>query len=391
MKIKISERGSRVELSPVEEATKIAIKHGVINLASGSPDPRVVPVNELKSIAVKVLDERGFNALTYPNAGGQNELKIEIKKYMSDFSIRIRDDEDVVITSGAQHAFRLIADLLVEKNDVVIVENPTFYETLAPFRFHGASVIGVSLDDEGLDIDELRNFLSSNKINCGILYVIPTCHNPTGITMSIERRKELMEVISQYDLLVIEDDPYRPIAADAPPPLKKFDDEGRVLYVGSFSKVLAPGLRIGWIYGSKSILDRLMLLEQLDFAVSTLTQYIVVEALRSGLISKLIPKLTNHYKSKMRIMYESLENYMPSNVSWTNSANGFFLLVKVIGVDMEGLLPKAIDRGVVYVPARRFFINGRHSDTARLSISLSNEEDIKKGIKVLSSLIKDVH
>ncbi|MGC8949052.1 MAG: PLP-dependent aminotransferase family protein [Thermoprotei archaeon] len=391
MKIKISERGSRVELSPVEEATKIAIKSGVINLASGSPDPRVVPVNELKSIAIKVLEERGVSALAYPNAGGQDELKTEIKKYMDSFGISIEDDEDVVVTSGAQHAFKLIADLLVEKNSIVIVENPTFYETLAPFKFHGASVIGVSLDNEGLNIDELRGFLGSSKINGGILYVIPTCHNPTGITMSIERRKELIEIASQYDLLVIEDDPYRPIAVDTPPPLKKFDQEGRVLYVGSFSKILAPGLRIGWIYGSKLILDKLALLEQLDFAVSTFTQYVVVEALRSGLISRLIPKLTNHYKSKMHIMYESLENYMPSNVKWINSARGFFLLVRVTGVDMEGLLTKAIDHGVVYVPARRFFTNGKHSDAIRLSVSLSNEENIKKGVWLLSSLIKSVH
>lgn len=390
MRIKISERGSRVELSPVEEATKIAIKSGVVNLASGSPDPRVVPINELKDIVNKVLNEREFSALTYPNAGGQDELKAEIKKYMSNFGIKIKDEEEVIVTGGAQHAFKLIADLLIDPGSIVIVENPTFYETLAPFRFHNASIFGISLDNEGLNINELKRFLDNNKINGGILYVIPTCHNPTGITMSIERRKELIEIASQYDLLIIEDDPYRPIAADAPPPIKKFDYEGRVLYVGSFSKVLAPGLRVGWIYGPKLILDRLMLLEQLDFAISTFTQYIVAEALQSGLINKLIPTLTNHYKSKMRVLYEALKDYMPNNVSWTNSASGFFLLVKVSGINMEELLPKAINHGVVYVPARRFFINGRNFDNIRLSASLSSEEDIRKGIKMLSSIIKNV-
>lgn len=377
------DRAFRVELSPVEEATKIVIRNNVINLASGSPDPRVVPIAELKDIAAKVLEERGFGALSYPNAGGQDELKFEIKRYMSNFGIKIRDDEDVIITGGAQHALRMIADAFVDSNVRVLVENPTFYETLAPFKFHNASVVGVSLDNDGLNTGELKKLVVKNDI----LYIIPTCHNPTGFTMNLERRRELIEIASDYDLLVIEDDPYRPIAGDAPPPLKSFDDDGRVLYVGSFSKVLAPGLRVGWVYGPKSIINRLALIEQLDFAISTFTQYIVLEALRSGLVSRLVPRLTEYYKFKMRVIQDALSSYMPSNVEWTRPKYGFFLLVRVRGVDMELLLPKAIERGVVYVPARRFYVSGDHFDTARLSISVSREEDIRIGVRVLASLI----
>lgn len=377
------DRAFRVELSPVEEATKIVIKNNVVNLASGSPDPRVVPIAELKDIATKVLEERGFGALSYPNAGGQEELKSEIKKYMSNFGIKVRNDEDVIITGGAQHALKMIADAFIDSNVHVLVENPTFYETLAPFKFHNASVIGVSLDANGLNMDELKKLVIKNAI----LYIIPTCHNPTGFTMDLERRKQLIDIASDHDLLVIEDDPYRPIAGDAPPPLKSFDSDGRVLYVGSFSKVLAPGLRVGWVYGPRPIINRLALIEQLDFAISTFTQYVVLEALRSGLVNRLVPKLTEHYKFKMRVIQDALSSYMPSNVEWTKPKYGFFLLIKVRGMNMELLLPKAIERGVVYVPARRFYVSGDHFDTARLSVSMSKEEDIRTGVKILASLI----
>jgi DNA-binding transcriptional MocR family regulator len=383
MNFQMSDRAFRVELSPVEEATKIVIKNNVINLASGSPDPRIVPIVELRDIAARVLEERGFSALSYPNAGGQDELKSEIKKYMHNFGIKIRDEEDVIITSGAQHALKMIADAFIDSNKYVFVENPTFYETLAPFKFHNASIVGVSLDTDGLNVSELEKIVMHNAI----LYVIPTCHNPTGFTMDLEKRKQLMDIAFDNDLLIIEDDPYRPIADGTPPPLKSFDNDGRVLYVGSFSKVLAPGLRVGWVYGPKSIINRLALIEQLDFAISTFTQYIVLEALRSGLVSRLVPKLTNYYKFKMSVIQDALSSYMPSNVEWTKPKYGFFLLIRVKGMNMESLLLKAVERGVVYVPARKFYVSGDHFDTARLSISVSKEEDIRTGVRILASLI----
>ncbi len=387
MSVQMVNRAFRVELSPVEEATKIIIKNDVINLASGGPDSRVIPISELKDIAIKVLEERNVHALSYPNAGGQDELKSEIKKYMRSFGIRISEDEDVIITSGAQHALKMLSDAFIDSGTRVLVENPTFYETLAPFKFHNASITGIPIYDDGVDIDELKKLISNDTI----LYVIPTCHNPTGFMMSIEKRKQLIDLVSNYNVLIIEDDPYRPIAGDAPPPLKAFDDSGKVLYVGSFSKILAPGLRVGWIYGPKSIINRLALIEQLDFAISTFTQYIVLEALRSGLVNKLIPKLTNHYKTKMQIMLNALSDYMPNNVEWTKPKYGFFLLIRVKDMNMEALLPKAIEHGVIYVPARKFYVNGEHFDTARLSISAPKEDEIRVGIKRLASFISSYH
>lgn len=387
MKNKIAKRMLKIELSPVEEASRLAYRSNVINLASGNPDPRVIPAKELREIIDKVLRERGVDPFMYPEAGGQEDLKSEIRNYMKSLNISLKGDEEIVITSGAQHALRMIADTFIESKTQMFVENPTFYEALMPFKMHSASITGINIDEKGLKVDELEYHLThKGKTSC-LIYLIPTCQNPTGTIMSLDRRKWILEIASKYDLLIIEDDPYRPIAIDTPPPIKKFDNEGRVLYVGSFSKILAPGLRVGWVCGPKFIIEKLTLLEQLDFAISTLMQYTVLEALRSGLVSKLMKKLTNHYKFKMKVMNEALEEFMPNNVKWIKASHGFFLLAQVKGKDMEKLLPKAIKNGVIYVPARKFYINKGDPGAVRLSITSPKENEIKNGIKRLASVL----
>jgi DNA-binding transcriptional MocR family regulator len=205
--------------------------------------------------------------------------------------------------------------------------------------------------------------------------------------MSIERRKHVLEIASTYDLIILEDDPYRPIASNIPPPLKSLDSEGRVIYVGSLSKVFAPGLRIGWIASSSELAYRIALLEQLDFATSTFTQYIALEAFKSGFIYNYMLKLAEHYERKMNTMLKALSDFMPYNVEWTKPRCGFFLMLTAQGFDAELSLTEAIRSGVIYVPTRKFYVSDEQRDTLRLSITQPTVEEIVKGVEILSHII----
>lgn len=387
MGFRVTSKALKVELSPVEEVSRIAKQVKVINFASGSPDLRLIPVFEVVNLVRSVVAEWGARSLTYPGMGGLEDLKAEIRRFAERIGVSVGGD-DVVVTCGAQHAFRILSDILVDYNVTVFCENPTFYETLTPLRINAKRIVGVPLDSNGVVTYELEKLLKSYRSEYNILYLVPTCHNPTGITMSVERRKHVLELASTYDLTVLEDDPYRPITTNIPPPLKSLDREGRVVYIGSLSKVFAPGLRIGWVATSKELAYRVALFEQLDFATSTFTQYIALEALKSGFIYNYMLKLANHYRGKMEVMLKVLSDFMPYNVEWTKPCGGFFLMLKAQGFDAESSLAEAIRSGVIYVPTRKFYVSEERRDTLRLSITQPTDEEIARGVEILSQLIR---
>lgn len=387
MGFKITSRALIVELSPVEEISRIAKQVKVINFASGNPDFQLIPVSEVVEFVRSVATKWGAKSLMYPGMGGIEDLKIEIREFAERIGVNIGSD-DIVVTCGAQHAFKILSDVLVDHNVTIFCENPTFYETLIPLRINAKRVIGIPLDSSGIVTYELEKLLKIYKSEYNILYLIPTCHNPTGITMSIERRKHVLELASKYDLTILEDDPYRPITTNIPPPLKSLDREGRVIYIGSLSKVFAPGLRIGWITASKDLAYRIALFEQLDFATSTFTQYIALEALRSGFIYNYMLKLADHYRGKMEAMLKVLSDFMPCNVEWTKPCGGFFLMLTAQGFDAELSLAEAIRNGVIYVPTRKFYVSDERRETLRLSITQPTVEEMIKGVEILSHIIK---
>jgi len=386
LKFRVADRALMVELSPVEEVSRIARQARVINFASGNPDLKLIPVHDVVGLVESAVAKWGVKPLTYPGMGGIDDLKAEIKRFAGRIGVDV-DGDDIVVTSGAQHAFRILSDVLVDHDVTIFCENPTFYETLTPLRINAKRVVGVPIDSNGIVTYELEKLLKSFKSKYNILYLIPTCHNPTGITMSIERRKHVLEIASTYDLIILEDDPYRPIASNIPPPLKSLDSEGRVIYVGSLSKVFAPGLRIGWIASSSELAYRIALLEQLDFATSTFTQYIALEAFKSGFIYNYMLKLADHYERKMNTMLKALSDFMPYNVEWTKPRGGFFLMLTAHGFDAELSLTEAIRSGVIYVPTRKFYVSDEQRDTLRLSITQPTVEEIVKGVEILSRII----
>ncbi|BFH72733.1 PLP-dependent aminotransferase family protein [Sulfurisphaera javensis] len=372
----VSRIGKEVELSPVELASQTA-KKVEINLASGTPDPKVMPIKEIKEAYNEVIEEYGSKVLFYPGAGGQEELINEIKNYLPLLGLSEGKDK-IIVTSGAQHAIELLSKYFLE-NDTIAVENPTFIETFMAMKLRSNVVLPISLDSNGIVVDELENLLKI--INIKFLYVIPNCHNPAGVNLCEERRKRLVELAELHDFYILEDDPYRPIAGDVPKPIKYFDKFGRVIYISSFSKIIAPGLRVGFILANEEIAEKISLIEQLDFSTSTINQYVVSRLLRKGIVKERMNYLYNHYSNKMKILIESLQDV--GFTDFNKPSCGFFLLLD-LKKDSWKVFLEAVKMGLSFVPAKPFFLRG--GDTmARLSISVASEEDIKKGVRILKS------
>ncbi|BDC19563.1 PLP-dependent aminotransferase family protein [Acidianus sp. HS-5] len=374
----VSRIGKEIEISPVELASQLA-KKARINLASGSPDPRVIPINEIKEAYSEVLED--VKSLFYPGAGGQEELKKEIEEHYLQFLGLNKGNDEIVVTSGAQHAMELLGKYFLE-NDVTAVENPTFIETFNTIKLRSSVVLPIGLDNKGIKVEELEEFLKIIKIK--LLYVIPNCHNPAGVNLDEERRKYLAELAETYDFYILEDDPYRPIAGCVPKPIKYFDKSGRVIYISSFSKILAPGLRIGFILANKEIAEKISLLEQLDFSTSTVNQYVVSRLIRKGTVTRRMKELYEYYSKKMKILKDSLLD--KGLTKFNDPKCGFFLLLD-IEKDSWKVFNNAITLGLSFVPAKPFFLRG--GDTmARLSITMSTDEEIKEGVNILKRAIQ---
>jgi DNA-binding transcriptional MocR family regulator len=371
----------RVEWSPVELASRLSRRGIRFNFASGSPDPGLVPLSRIREAVEHVLSEYGTGALAYPGAGGFKGLRVEVARYLRDYLGVSADWRDVVISSGAQHAIKLLAQLLVRRGVRVYVEDPTFYETLAPFRFQGGRVVGIRVTNNGMDIGQLAKAVDEG----GVVYTIPSCHNPTGVSMSEESRRELVKLAEERELVVVEDDPYTILSSNVLRPLRALSSS--VIYVGTFSKLLGPGFRVGFVVAPGWLRGSLERLEQHDFSTSTLTQLVVYELLRMGVISEVLDKARSTYKSKLSRLIEALNNYMPGSLQF-NPSCGFYALVR-LGVNAERLLRTAVKFGLTYVPASRFFIGKGPVDSARLSIGVIKAEDIEDGVKLLSRLVKD--
>jgi len=370
----VSHIGREIEISPVELASQMA-KKVEIDLASGNPDPSVMPLKEIKEAYQEVIEEYGSKALTYPGAGGQEALVKEIENSYLPL-LDLPKNGKVVITSGAQHAMELLSKYFLE-DDTIAVENPTFIETFTPLKLRSNVVLPISVDSKGINVEELETMLKIAKIK--LLYVIPNCHNPAGVTLCEERRKRLVELAEKYDFYILEDDPYRPIAGETPKPIKYFDKSGRVIYISSFSKIIAPGLRIGFILANEEVAEKISLLEQMDFSTSTINQYVVLKLLKKGVVKDRMRYLYSHYSNKMKVLIDSLED--EGFKDFNKPSCGFFLLLD-LKKDSWKVFYEAVKRGLSFVPAKPFFLRGGET-MARLSISVSPEEKIKKGVKIL--------
>ncbi|MGD6779937.1 PLP-dependent aminotransferase family protein [Sutcliffiella horikoshii] len=368
-----------------------SVPANAIRLHSGYPAPHLVPSKELKEAVAQLLEEENDLPLHYIGSPRIDKLKEWVRLRQEVRGMAAKNDE-LLITAGACQAIDLIARIFLDKNAVVIVESPTYMEALEIFQNYTEQIITVSIDKDGLQTEQLAELLAERKQKGltmpSFLYTIPTFHNPTGTTMTEERRGQVLNLAEEYDFLVLEDDAYGELGfINNPKTLKSFDTKDRVLYVGSLSKVVAPGMRIGWVHATERFIQALFWFKKdLEHPFSQATMATLLEntdfSTRLGTLSK-------SYQKKCQVMLAALQKYLPENVSWFVPKGGYFVWVKIPGVDTEKLLSKATEAGVSFLPGKYFFLDQTEGEEyLRLSFSYESEKNIEKGIQVLGDVVQ---
>ncbi|MCP2035615.1 2-aminoadipate transaminase [Planomicrobium sp. HSC-17F08] len=363
---------------------------GCIRLNSGYPEPVLVPSKEIKEAVGRLLDEEQDLPLHYIGSPRIPELRKFIQQRMQKRDV-VLSEKELLVTSGACQAIDLISRVLLDDEAVVAIEAPTYMEALEVFGNYTEHFMDVPTDANGLDTDRFEKMLAEREERGQtlprLLYTIPTFQNPTGTTMTPERRAHVLELAKRYGFLILEDDAYGELAfGEQPQLLKAMDLDNRVLYVGSLSKVVAPGMRIGWVAGAEELVTVMEWFKKdlhHPFAQATMASYLEGIDFDSHL-----QELQDAYERKSSVMVAALEEFLPKSVSWYTPGGGYFIWVQVPGVDTARMLPEAIAAGVAYVPGRYFFLQQEEGrEFLRLSFSYADEEQIVKGIELLGQVI----
>lgn len=388
----MSRRAKPLQASGIREMFKLMADPAVISLAGGSPDPELFPTDFLADVAREVLLKDGKKALAYGTTDGYAPLKEELKKRTEKIN-SFGENDKIIITTGAQQAVDLVARVLVEDDECIVVEAPSFVGTLNALRSVRANLIGVPMQNDGMDMAELEKVLKENKVK--LIYTIPNFQNPTGITMSLEKRKKMLELAKKYDCLILEDNPYGDLrfGGEAVPTIKSLDTEGRVIYDGTLSKILSPGLRVGYLVASAEICDKAEIVKQLnDVHTPCLTQMIATEFLKKYDVDAHIKKSCEVYGKKCKFMLDCMEKYFPKSVEWTKPEGGLFILVTCPEtIDAKALSVEAIQKyKVAFVPCNNFATDmDAKTSSFRLNYSTMPEDKIEEGIKAIGKLLLD--
>ncbi|ANZ57483.1 aminotransferase [Fructilactobacillus lindneri] len=371
---------------------KAAADPNVISFGGGLPAPELFPVAEMKAATDKVFDKYGRLVLQYAQTLGYPKLREQITDLMKDRHVDA-EVENIGVVTGSQQAIDLVARMMINPGDVVIVEDPSYLAAIDVFNSYGAKLVGVPMDEDGMKTDALAETVKKYT-KAKFIYTIPNFQNPTGRTMTEERRKELVRVAKEAGIPIVEDDPYGAIryAGKKLPPLKHFDKDGGVIYLSSFSKILAPGMRLGWLVADKSFMDHFSLMKQnADLHTDNLTQYIVSQFLLDVDLKKHVKKITDAYEHRANLMLELIDKYFPKNVHHSNPEGGMFIWVEIPGgVDTDELFKTCIKNNVAFVPGSAFFAGDIKPGTFRLNFSNMNDEQIKEGIKRMGKAIAEV-
>ena len=392
----LSKDTASLRSSEIRDLLKLTEGKKVISLAGGLPDPQTFPKEEIKKIVDDVLTQNADRALQYSTTPGIIEFRKELVNLSMYRGISGIKEDNIFVTVGSQEALFILFNILVDPGDTVIVEMPTYLAALNILRTRKPNFIGVHLTEKGPDLDELERKVKES-VNEGkrpkLMYVIPTAQNPGGTTMSLEDRKKLMEIAEKYDFLIVEDDAYGFLVfeGESPPPLKALDKTGRVIYTSTFSKILAPGLRLGWVVAHEEIIHEMELYKQnVDLHTPTLTQMIAMEAIKRGVIQRQLPLIRRVYKEKRDVMLEAIEKYFPKEAKWSKPVGGMFVFAWLPEkIDTVKMLEESMKRGVAYVPGSSFYYDYSGRNTMRLNFSYPTKEELEEGIKILGQTISD--
>jgi 2-aminoadipate transaminase len=399
-KSRYSQRARETKSSAIRELLKVAEKADMISFAGGLPAPDLFPVDRLEEACDNVLRKHSAYALQYSPTEGCEVLREMIARHMARYGIRTKI-ENVLITSGSQQALDLIGKLLIDSGDRVLVEAPTYLGALQAFSLYGAQYLSVAVDEDGLRTELLETNL---RLGPKFMYILPNFQNPAGITLSEDRREEMVLLADKYGIPIIEDDPYGQLRYEGEhiTPLVVTDRKsvprdsdfahGNVIYLSTFSKTLAPGLRLGWIVAPADVIGKLTQLKQgADLHTSTFTQLVAYEVARGGFLDRHVRRLRKFYRERRDVMLEALEECFPSEVTWTHPKGGLFLWVSLPrGMDSQLLFRSALAEKVAFVPGDSFYADNdlesyRH---LRLNFSYCAPEQIREGIRRLSVAVK---
>ena len=382
--------------SEIRDLLKLTEGKNIISLAGGLPDPQTFPKEEIKKIVDDILTEKADIALQYGATAGMTEFRKELVNLSMYRGISRIKENNIFVTVGSQEALFILFNILIDPGDTVIVEMPTYLSALNALRTRKPNYIGVHLTEKGPDLDELESKIK-DSINNGkrpkLMYVIPTAQNPGGTTMSLEDRKRLLEIAEKYDFLIVEDDAYGFLVfeGEAPPPLIALDRSNRVIYTSTFSKILSPGLRLGWVVAHEEIISKMELYKQgVDLHTPTLSQMIAMEAIRRGVIQRQIPLIRRIYREKRDIMLQAIERYFPKEAKWSKPVGGMFVFAWLPEkIDTAKMLEESLKRGVAYVPGASFYYDYSGKNTMRLNFSYPTKEQLEEGIKILGQTVLD--
>ena len=391
---RFASRMNHVKPSAIRDLLLLGVDPSIITLGGGYPDATLFPLEQLEAVFSRAIIEHGRDALQYTVSNGSPHLRAQIARRMANEGVDCAS-ENILILQGGQQGLDLVAKLLVNIGDVIITEDPTFLGGLIAFNPCEPRYASVPMDDEGMDTDALEASLRANP-GTKFIYTIPDFQNPTGVTMSLPRRRHLIALANRYDVIVLEDSPYRETRFEgiSPPTIKSLDTEGRVIYLGSFSKILAPGLRLGWAVASEAIIERLGLLKlAADTQCSTLNMAAVSLYLDSYDIESHIDTIRETYRHKKDLMLHTIRARFPDEISFTNPHGGLFTwLTFPEEFDTEIFMrDRALPIAkVAYVPGATFFPVSPRSNYARVSYSTQSDERIVAGVSAWGDALKQV-
>ena len=394
----LADRLSQLETSAIRELFKLLGKPGIISFAGGFPDASLFDIEGIAQASAQALQDNPGGALQYGATEGLEPLRTELVKLMGQKGAAI-ENADLIVTTGSQQALDLVGKTLINPGDKVIVEGPTFLATIQCFRLYGADLISAPVDDEGVDVDNLEQLIATHKPK--FVYLIPTFGNPSGATLSLARRKRILELAVKTGTLVIEDDPYGDLYFDAPPPPSLLalsaDVPGSrdwLVHCGSLSKVLSPGLRVGWMVAPAALLGKAVMCKQFsDAHTSTFAQATAAAYLQSGRLPAELAKVRAVYAARARYMCDALEREAGDAIRFVRPAGGLFVWATLTGAngaisDGSALAKRAIDNNVAFVPGTPFFAQDPDPRTLRLSFATADEDKIEAGIAKLAQAIR---
>ena len=381
--------------SEIRELLKVTQDPEIISFAGGLPNPLSFPTEELKSVVQHVLEHHAKDALQYGTTHGLTELREVIVERSHKDGMKGFNAENVIITSGSQQALDAVGKIFLNPGDIAMVGLPSYLGGINAFRSYEANLVGIPLDKDGMQVDLLEEKIKElikQDMTVKFVYAVPTFQNPAGTVMPESRRKKLIDIAHEYNLIIVEDDPYGKLRYDMDPikPIKAFDDEGYVIYMSTFSKILAPGFRLAWVIASDEITRKIALAKQaLDLCTNPFTQYIANEFIKRGSLDLHIMKICELYKPKRDIMISSMKKYFPDGYTCLKPQGGMFAWPCLPeGIDTEEMFLDAFKEKVAYVHGKAFCVDGSGGRCMRLNFSYSTNEKIEIGIQRLGKVIE---